>query len=137
MRCDPSALDELGIGDHFYEGWALVRECPSQGAVEFVDVGDALAVRAAELGVRGKLRVVQRRLPHVPFGGALLLGILPSWQLFSSTCVMFMPYFTAVVSSARYWPNPPSPRDADDRSFGSAAAHAPIAAGNPKPIDPR
>ena len=49
---------------------------------------------------------------------------------------MFMPYFTAVVSSARYCPNPPSPVTATIGRSG-AAAHAPIAAGNPNPIEPR
>ena len=49
---------------------------------------------------------------------------------------MFMSYFTAVVSSARYCPNPPSPVTARIGRVGSAA-HAPIAAGKPNPIDPR
>ena len=48
----------------------------------------------------------------------------------TSTCVIGMPYFTAVVSSARYWPKPPSPLIGDDLAAASgAAAHAPIAAG--------
>ena len=34
------------------------------------------AERAAQLGVRGEVRVVQRRLPDVPLAGALLLGDL-------------------------------------------------------------
>lgn len=49
---------------------------------------------------------------------------------------MFMSYFTAVVSSARYWPKPPSPVTARIGRSG-AAAHAPIAAGNPNPMEPR
>ena len=47
-----------------------------------------------------------------------------------------MPYFTAVVSSAAYWPNPPSPVTATTGLPG-AAAQAPSAAGYPKPIEPR
>ena len=35
--------------------------------------------------------------------------ILPSELLSSSTCLIGMPYFTAVVSSGAYWPKPPSP----------------------------
>ena len=48
-----------------------------------------------------------------------------------------MPYFTAVVNSARYWPNPPSPATAITFRRPATAAQAPIAAGKPKPIDPR
>src|SRR5690348_13998745 len=43
--------------------------------------------------------------------------------LSSSTCVMFILYFTAVVSSARYCPKPPSPVTATIARSG-AAAHA-------------
>ena len=52
---------------------------------------------------------------------------------------MSIPYFTAVVSSARYWPKPPSPVTATicGRVVGRTAAQAPIAAGKPKPIEPR
>ena len=44
-----------------------------------------------------------------------------------------MPYLTAVVISARYWPNPPSPLT-DTTLRRVAAAQAPIAAGKPKPM---
>ena len=44
---------------------------------------------------------------HSPARCSLL--IFPSSWLFKRTWVMFMPYFTAVVTSAMYCPNPPSP----------------------------
>ena len=50
--------------------------------------------------------------------------------------MMSMPYFTAVVNSARYWPNPPSPLT-DTTLRPVFAAQAPMAAGKPKPIEPR
>ena len=62
--------------------------------------------------------------------------ILPSDALLSSTCVMFIPYFTAVVISIAYCPKPPSPVTATIGRSG-AAAQAPMAAGKPKPIEPR
>lgn len=49
---------------------------------------------------------------------------------------MGMSYFTAVVSSARYWPSPPSPLT-DTTGRPGAAAQAPMAAGKAKPIEPR
>ena len=63
--------------------------------------------------------------------------IFPSEWLSSSTWVIGMPYFTAVVISARYCPNPPSPVTASTCRASPTAAHAPIAAGKPKPMEPR
>ena len=63
---------------------------------------------------------------YAPASCSLL--ILPSTPLSSSTCLTGIPYLTAVVSSARYWPNPPSPVTATTGRDGSAA-QAPIAAG--------
>ena len=56
---------------------------------------------------------------------------------------MAIPCLTAVVSSARYWPKPPSPetettlRPLKSGSSSRVAAQAPIAAGKLNPIDPR
>ena len=66
--------------------------------------------------------------------------ILPSSWLSMSTWVMFIPYFTAVVSSMAYCPKPPSPlTEMTGRPDPSActAAQQPMAAGRPKPIEPR
>jgi hypothetical protein len=60
--------------------------------------------------------------------GALLLGDLAQRGVVEQDVVMPMPYFTAVVSSARYWPKPPSPVTATMGRSG-AAVHAPMAAG--------
>ena len=55
---------------------------------------------------------------------------------------MSMPYLTAVVNSMAYWPKPPSPEiEITLRPLNSAkscvAAQAPMAAGKPKPMEPR
>src|SRR3954453_8918196 len=57
------------------------------------------------------------------------LLILPSWPLLSSTWVMFMPYRTAVVTSAMYCANPPSPVPATGRVLGRVLREAAVACG--------
>ena len=69
--------------------------------------------------------------------------IFPSSSSLSNTWVRSISYFTAVVNSEAYCPNPPSleiettGRPAKGVSGSCVAAHAPSAAGNEKPIDPR
>jgi len=64
------------------------------------------------------------------------LLILPSWLLFSSTCVMFMSYFTAVVNLGEVLAEAAVAGDRDNRPIGRGGPRA-HRGGKPKPIEPR
>ena len=106
-----------------------------QGRGQIVGAVNPVPLCATQTGVVGEVRVVQEVCHTFHSPSRCSLETLPSSPLFSSTWVMSMPYLTAVVISARYWPNPPSPLT--DTTLRRVAAQAPIAEGKPKPIEPR
>ena len=103
--------DEVGVGHDLDERRAVVRERLGERGVELARRRSTrMPERAAELGVRGEVRVVQRRSATRPTRRrAAPWRSCRAAPLSSSTWVMSMPCLTAVVSSARYWPKPPSP----------------------------
>jgi hypothetical protein len=119
---------QLGILTDVQHGRAVGGEELGHGLVELVAAVGLDAGRSAEPGVGGSVRVVQRGVPDRDAGRELLLADLAEGVVVEQDVLDTDAVLTAVVSSAAYWPKPPSPVTATTGRPG-AAAQAPRVAG--------
>jgi aminoglycoside phosphotransferase (APT) family kinase protein len=128
--------DEVGVGDDLDEGRAGVRECTCQRVVELLALCHPRAVRAAEPCVGREVGVVQGGLPYVRLRGSLRFRDLAELAVVEQNVgdVHAVPHRGGDLGEVLA--EPAVAGDRDDRAVG-AAAHAPVATGKPKPIEPR
>ena len=114
---------QLGILLNAEDRRPLGGEQLSHRVLELAGVIDPDALGTAQLGIGHPVGVVQRGVPDRELLGQLLLADLAQGVVVEQNMLIGTPYFTAVVSSVAYWPNPPSPVTA---TIGLPGAAAPV-----------